>query len=378
MKEFDFDELDKAVNSLMGDIKKPEDGSPAQTATPPTDDAQSVAITPVTPPSVIAELPKTPPAPEPAASPAPVATSLSPPVVRQSGRFMDVVHPSSDMKTAPQTSTPSREGIALQPMNVGSRPNMSPASFDVVTQGGIRPAQVATPLPVVSETVTETPELPKATEPTPASSDAWASPFLPDTQVEKRPLGGSQLGGGEHGLSEAIAAELSKERTDEDDKPASNEPIPKPVAPPTEPLTREINDDKHTEPTVDSETPAKKTNDVDPQLNPEVAPAALPAELNSDLVAIESGQAGIAPTIASVDGSTSTSMLASSSIPPQYSEQPSTGDASHTPIYDNEAVHQPLAHPAKKKKGWLLIVLIVIILLVGSGLGAAAYFLGLL
>jgi hypothetical protein len=71
-------------------------------------------------------------------------------------------------------------------------------------------------------------------------------------------------------------------------------------------------------------------------------------------------------------------MLAASSIPTQYSEQPSTGDASHTPIYDNEATHQPLAHPAKKKKGWLLIVFIVAILAIGGGLGAAAYFLHLI
>jgi len=378
MKEFDFDELDKAVNSLMGDIKKPEESTPVSApTTPPTEATQPTAVPSPTPvPAAPIVEPKPATTPPPASLPIPDSTaSLFP---RQGGRFMDVVHPSSDMKTATPTPAPSREGIAKQPLTVTSRPAAPTTTFDVVTPSARSPREappaelVATPESSPSEPSSLTPTLP------PAPSDAWSSPFLPDAQVEKRPLGGSPSTASETGLSEAIAAELSKGLSGESEPSTSLEPTPATPSPaPVEIVSEETKDDGAAKPAPESSEPSKKKGDVDLQLSPEAAPA-LPAELNSDLVAIESGQAstpiGGSP---SVDSSPA-AMLAASSIPTQYSEQPSTGDASHTPIYDNEATHQPLAHPAEKKKSWLLIIAIVAILVVGGALGAAAYFLHLI
>lgn len=360
MKEFDFDELDKAVNSLMGDIKKPEE-------TP------STVVVPSPAPAPAAPAEPKPPTPPSSSLPTPDTTASL--VPRQGGRFMDVVHPSSDMKTATPTPAPSREGIAKQPLTVASRSAAPATTFvDVVAPSSARPPRETPPAEPSAA-----PESSQSEPSSPAPSDAWSSPFLPDTQVEKRPLGGSPLTGGETGLSEAIAAELSKGSSGESEPSTSPEPIPAPASPEVvETVVEEAKDDGAAAPTPESSEPSKKKGDIDLQLSPEVAPASLPAELNSDLVAIESGQAstpiGGSPSV----GSSPAAMLAASSIPTQYSEQPSTGDATHTPIYDNEATHEPLAHPAKKKKGWLLIVAIVAILAVGGGLGAAAYFLHLI
>lgn len=377
MKEFDFDELDKAVNSLMGDIKKPEESAPVGAPTaPPTEAIQPVAApspTPVPPAPIVEPKPTTTPPPAPLPTPD-TAASLVP---RQGGRFMDVVHPSSDMKTATPTPAPSREGVAKQPLTVASRPAAPSTTFDVVAPAA-RPERETPPAAPTAPSESSPTETESSSMPSPTPSDAWSSPFLPDAQVEKRPLGGSLSAASETGLSEAIAAELSKGSPGESEPSTSPEPIPTPSSSaPAEVVPDETKDDGATKPAPESSEPSKKKGDVDLQLSPEAAPA-LPAELNSDLVAIESGQAstpiGGSPSI----DSSPAAMLAASSIPTQYSEQPSTGDASHTPIYDNEAAHQPLAHPAKKKKSWLLIVAIVAILAVGGALGAVAYFLHLI
>lgn len=115
MNDIDFDELDKAVSSALGP------------------DATSPAVTP--------------PAPRPPA-----------------GRFMDVVHPSSEMRppTRPMTTSPMAPPAAFPP---------------VVSAPVSMPAMVA-PAPA------QVPETP-----------ALESPFLPDAKVEKRPLGSMESTG---------------------------------------------------------------------------------------------------------------------------------------------------------------------------------------
>jgi len=109
MKDLDFDELDRAVNSAIN----PQPTAPAE----PEALAEPVAAAPAQ-------------VPEPAPQPAPVVeTSSSPPVTptpspaarRSGGRFMDVVHPSSDMRAknaatpAPPAPRPSEATIPSAP-----------------------------------------------------------------------------------------------------------------------------------------------------------------------------------------------------------------------------------------------------------------------
>jgi len=129
MNDIDFDELDRAVNSL----------SSGASPTP----VQQPAVTSSNPPVV----------------PQPVNSAPTPAPTASSGRFMDVVHPSSDMRPV---SIPQRQADPT------SRPIVTPPS-----------ATIAPPQPVAPNPVT----IPK-----PDTSGA-PSPFLADTKVEKRPLG---------------------------------------------------------------------------------------------------------------------------------------------------------------------------------------------
>ncbi len=148
MGDIDFDELDKAVTSVMG---------PADETKTSLDDAVQPVDTSVSAPTQLAEPPVAAPepvvaAPAPVVVPEPVAVQdlVAPPVSNPSvprpaggGMFMDVKHPSSNMATVTGT-TP-----ASSAPDIGVSGNNSAPVQDVV-----------------------------------------ASPFLPNAQVAKRPLGG--------------------------------------------------------------------------------------------------------------------------------------------------------------------------------------------
>jgi len=376
MKEFDFEELDKAVNSLMGDVKTTEPVSVASVppAASPTPEPVTNSPQPAEPTPALPVKDTTPMPPETLSPPArPVLVSP-----RQSGRFMDVVHPSADMKTAPvaPVSTPSREGITVQPpTRVQETAPVGRPVVDIMAPSSVKPPQ-----PNLEPDKTPEPATPpvETISAPPAAAEPWSSPFLPDAQVEKRPLGSTSPSSPSLDLSQQLAAELSKDHIPATSTAVVGEETPQKDS---SVLTEKLNTQAD-EKVAESD---KKPKD-DEQLAPEVA--RLPAELNSDLVAIESGQVTpneLEPTTGSSSSKTASPSIGSlagramntASIPQQYSEQPSSGDESHTPIYDNEAAHQPLAHPTKKKSGWLWVIFIVVILVIGAALGGAAYYFGL-
>lgn len=402
MKDLDFDELDRAVNSLMSNVPKEE---PAK-----DDDIKTVTLPSSGETTPHAEATSAP-SPQPADMPKPT-TPVTPPVprassvaARRSGRFMDVMHPSATTKKSePAAKSVSRQGATVEPTSNLTAP--TPPVKDTVSNDTPAPAlsEVATPPAPTPQPITATshqpqpksdwpdpldfqsgeqaqavkPEETETTEPVKQSADPdliakqeddtpLSSPFLPDAKVEKRPLGGA---------------------------PASQEA-------PTIPITPQGKED------LTSHDP----NDQLPASPSDIEPP-LPEELQKDLVAIESGahqteESKTEPTEPAVpdsepdtaigeadepaDQKVSTPETASEkpdetpqkptgpvSIPQQYKEEPSTGDKESGAIYDTDAYHQPLAHPAKKKSGWLLIVWIVLILVVGAGAGAALYFSGII
>lgn len=324
MKEFDFDELDKAVSSLMGDVP----AAPTDTSDTP---APPVSSKPAALPTNQPTLEQTVDTPS-----APVAAK--PPATKRAGRFMDVVHPSSDMKTPSQ---PRREGVAITPPT-------APA-----------PEETSTQEPKVSAPEVQ-PEDSLLPEP-----DSLATPFLPDAKVEKRPLGSAGPS-----LDEQMAHELSNHKE----------------TPPAHILVEStsISDEKQTitEPAV--VVSSKDETNADTQKPAEPDNIALPPELDGDLVAIEAGEkTGLTNTPEteqqpqkSDTANLATSATASSqgSITQQYTEKPSSGDESHAAIFDSIADHPPLAHPKKQKSGWLWVLVIVILLTVGAAAGGAVYF----
>jgi hypothetical protein len=285
VQDIDFDELDRAVSSASG-------------STPPADTTSSDSVT-VTNRST----------PRPDATPAPAAR-------RSSGRFMDVVHPSSDMRsstTEPERSVP-RESDAEKPEEKPvERTSDWPDPLDFHGFNADEPEKVEeapTPEPALVE-----PEPPQPLE----------SPFLSDTKVEKRPLGAFSTtetpatDESDTLLLEAPDEELLTAKTEEKVEEA---PTPEPVV----------------EEAVEEETP-----------QPVIEPTPEPTPIQE----VPQG-----PT----------------SITQQYKEQPSTVDQPSGAIFDTEMYHQPLTHTPKKKSGALVIVWILALILVGAGAGAAVYF----
>jgi hypothetical protein len=381
VKELDFDELDRAVNSLMSNAPKTPDAAMepeekvvdiSSSTTPTSPPAPSVAHTGTPPPAS-----PVPPAP----SSSPLSTSLP---SRRGGRFMDVVHPSSDMKKS-EPARPSRQGITIAPRpTFDAAKTAAPTSTEKATDGEEKEKLIqATSAPVPealiedhvsaqsdwpdpldvagyqhdhdtsSENAAPDAKTPEAHESpsllTQKPADVpLTSPFLPDAKVEKRPLGGADL------------PEVSE---------------------PEEP-------DRISVGNAGMSKTKDDPNDQLPALPKDVEPV-LPEELHSDLVEVESDTttSGIPKT----EGMTPTGLppeppivdekpvsTGPTSIPQQYQEEPTSGDKDSGAIYDTNTYHQPLAHPGKKKSGWLWVVWIVIILLIGAGAGAALYFFGII
>lgn len=352
MKELDFDELDKAVNSLMSNVPKdaPQKEVDTTVTIPPSTDTQPVGPTPSVPTPVATPVES----PRSAAATGSLAS-------RRGGRFMDMVHPSAEMKKPERAAKPvSRQGVTVAPTSSASS-----------TESAL-PAQENEP--VVAEMPAHTDPLPSPHQPTATSdwpdplelaakkdeklelspvqpdekaeelaeSTPLTSPFLPNTKVEKRPLG----------------------------SPAANDSSePSIIGTGKEDLTVDNPDDQLPPAPSEPEQP-------------------LPEELQGDLVAIESGAAkestGEAPKPhLSIDEKPAEEKKPEEkppapsgpvSIPKQYKEEPSSGDQENGAIYDTDTYHQPLAHPAKKKPGWIVVLWIVLILAVGASAGAALFF----
>lgn len=362
MKDIDFDELDKAVNSLMatapeapaasGDDVKPETTLDVSSPTPTISTATPTPVPSAVPSAQTpTELSETIPVTTSAATPAPSAPVT--PAVKRSGRFMDMVHTSSDMKPRPVSPTPSREGLSITPRTGSVAPTPAPdQSVPEPSAPTSSPVESTTPQvmpdPIELSGTLGAPE----PEPTPAPSDeptvptpavAAESPFIADAKVEKRPLNP------EVSAANSIDAQLANElKADQPDEPT--EPAP----------TDEATDE--------------------PPATPQVP------ELSSDLVAIESNDKIEEPVVtqatdtkdAASDVDTPTVPLGATSIAKQYKSQPSTGDQSHAAIYDASQYPEPVTHPAKKKSGWLWVLWVVLLLGVGAGAAVLLYSMGII
>ncbi len=162
MKDFDFDELDRAVSSaLSGNSKGPSSASvsPAQSRST----APSSTVT--TAPTGETVLTLEGVAPEPFLGVAPEPKAETPVARRPTGRFMDIVHTSSDMRP---TAGPVARPVSPTPM----------APVQPVAEGSTTENEVLAAVPEA---------------PVEEGAAPLESPFLPDAKVEKRPLGGPAL-----------------------------------------------------------------------------------------------------------------------------------------------------------------------------------------
>lgn len=172
MQDIDFDELDRAVTSASG------------RSTPAVETPSSDTV-----PVTVQSSPR-------------AEASATPAARRSSGRFMDVVHPSSDMRS----STPERSAQRPPEDKPAERTTDWPDPLDFHGFTGEEPAT-----PAVEPTVEPAEDASAAT--------SLESPFLSGTKVEKRPLGAFST------------ADLPEPETSEKDEPLLLEPSDEPLLP---------------------------------------------------------------------------------------------------------------------------------------------------
>jgi len=302
MSDFDFEELDKAVNgALQSDSDAPKD-TPAKVGEP-TPIAE--ATTPLVPGA-----PKTAPAAR-----------------RSAGRFMDVVHPSSDMRSAPTAFTPPATPTEPTTPEV-SRGDESSAS----------------------DTLEDSLDTPVG-----AWSKPLESPFLADAKVEKRPLGG---------LVPEFTQELLDAPEEELKLEAPDEPLLEASYP--DPIDFAAQSTTTSEQVENTEVTALEVVEVEPTSAPIIG------EMDTQEVE-ETPIVEQAPTPDPVATQEVEVPTGPASITQQYTEQPSANQQSGS-IYDTENYHQPLAHNAKKRSGAWVILWIFLLVILGAGAGVAFYF----
>jgi hypothetical protein len=384
MQDIDFDELDRAVSSVLGVSGQPAVATaapaPKPVFTPAPAPALSVSVAPKPEPVTsqptftpafdsvpeeerdidldLAPVPFQVPTPEPAVkptvtrSPSNPASNVHAPAV-SAPRPVSTVHSEPDQPVAEPAETieslPSSEPQpAFTPIKPETLAPVTPPQtkrsngrfMDVVhpssAMRGAQTAQGFTQPPAVAPAspVQTAPELPVAEpafemmtfEETDIHETApLETPFLSDAKVEKRPLG-------------AFSA------AEEDQV---EEPVVKAKPPMFEPAL-EISEE--------ALIGATETADTDPKA---LQPLEMPVQKET-------------PAVASAPAEVTRPYAAS--ITQQYTEQLSSEPEASGSIFDTEAYHQPLAHPKKKTSGLLIVVWILGLLVVGAGIGVAAWY----
>lgn len=360
MKELDFDELDRAVNSLMTKTDEPQLSSQdeAQTTSLSTGDIIPESLDDVAPASNTSELATTSPS---------LAT-------KRSGRFMDMMPASATTKTS-RPIKPSHTGPVLKPINDVVNPEPTNPSLELDQQA--QPSILSETEPSTTDnvvahswpdpidvheqqtTVVDEPSGAEVAAPTdeakpvieaeqPSTLAATDSPFLTDAKVEKRPLDALAPLNGSDGEAVPVETDIEAQTT--------------PQVMPAE-LGEEL---------LAIESDSRLTEEAEPaEAVQEKAAVRKNTPVESDTVSLAT------PETKTIDDRPETKpTVGAMSINQQYKVAESTRDQSHTALYDNAA--EPLQHPPKQKSTWPIILLILLLILVGAGGAAALYFLKLI
>lgn len=327
MTEFDFDELDRAVNNLMSDVdtSKRSEGfdDPEEKTLELVDTQDQQPVTPVTPV---------------------VTAPVQPLAAKRRGRFMDVVRPAS----SPNAAMPvKREPVVIQPeVEIAPAPVESNDVPDqtVAAETSETAAIDEYHAPEQQESVAGSTDQPSEegdhsedTQPIDGQESGehdtdlpMESPFLADAKVEKRPLGSPT----EDANNTYAAAPDDSEATPSE---AAEEITVAEIAP--EELAPDVM-------SIEADTVAQ----------PEVE------------VAQETEQIPTAQPPVAQDTTTPTDIV------PQYKEAIAQDSEPTGAMFDTAAYHQPLEHPAKKHSGWGIVVWVLVLLIVGAVAGAAYFY----
>ena len=392
MTDIDFDELDRAVNSLMQQHKE---------SNPESEDQSSQQVTGQLLGSVNAVENNSPaPSPKPnltmqnnSSSATPPASNTQTPVQsvpaikRSSGRFMDVVHPSSDMiNNHPPKFRTSRTGVSVNPTN----------SANLNTETTVAQQDYRPPVPEQPETNSvenNTPaELPNQIDNSDTTNQSPApleSPFVEGAVVEKRPLGAvndpeENSDDKEILVKQTAIQPLHDIEIDQPEPQAEAETTTEDTATPAE-----DSNDKGLAPELSSDLMALESTDPSETIDQtEDAPIEetldLPTENSADYSYQSSDTSSfrINTEIDSQMTETVKSAPAKSpnpitptigDIPQQYTADPDS-EPEPVPMFEAASQSPELSHKEKKKSGWLTVLLILLFLIIGAAGGAAAWY----
>lgn len=374
MKEIDFDELDRAVSSLMGDVKT--DGNPDKDPATGEPFEKVIELD-----DLKVSVPEGPAESLGASGAIPVAKPPAP-AIKRSGRFMDVVHPSSDMMKPSSMGSVSRQGNnIIPPVPRTSETVDEPISLAEPVDEAEQKDQIFMPQTEKTIAAPENIEVEEQQKPT---SDSWPDPIdlatdekEPDTDFSAQLL--DILGD----VGDSSKESDSSVRVD--DEPESEFPQSSPFLSDAKVEKRPLGGYQ-----TDAELPSDGVavnvaieDDTSAQIAVELN---LPAELGADIMAVEAAQSGAEepkPTVEPVElaqptptqepNAHETVDKSSGSISQQYKEEPSSDNGETGAIYDTATYHKALEHPAKKKSGWSVVLWILGLILLG-GIGGVAYF----
>ena len=370
MQDIDFDELDRAVSSLISATPAANTDEGAIAPTNEVSDTNFNAIPVVNP----ALTPNPVATPEPTlvpvnVNPAPVAQTPSTLVQNRPnlGRAMDFVRPSNATPAVPRQSV-TISPISLTELPPSTNPFAKAAATPNPEQPTIEPVVEPVPIPEPVAVPAQNPivnNIPiggAITDPTLNVSEAPESPFIVDAKVEKRPLGA---------FSEGAAKEE-----------VTNTPMPTYSAA-INPLG---NLNEESEISTDMPLPAELQNNLleiesldmaaqptmpNPVTTDPAAPAAespateVPVNVDISTTLQAASPAATAPVTQQPNMATS--------IPQQY---PASSDAAALKtgaIFDTSIYHNGAnIKPPKKSNAWIWILTIVLVL-IGATIGVAVY-----
>lgn len=379
MKDIDFDELDRAVSSVLGQQ------GPAEVTASTT---QAVATEEPLETKTVSET-GTPVATSAEQAQASPATPLA---IKRRGKFMDVMHPSADMTSAaPATPVkPPRTSPVLQPLSTDVAPETS--SVDTVESStdtgiveptakvdeshaliGAEPAPVENLLPehvaADSEDMAEAsdvtaPESSETITPAEQGSSDTSTDQIQDEPVESLYVDPIELAQADEPAKEAETAENPESVAIAADTEQPATPFLADAQVDKRPLGAFGDTETAASETPTPESPEQPSVPVDAQASPAVP---LPRELQPDVVQVESASAQ--------EAETSPVPLASG----VKSDQEDDGRVEGHPLFDTSTYHEPIAAVhGKGLPGWMKwLIGLLLCLALGAGVGYFLFTAGL-
>ena len=383
MKDIDFDELDRAVSSVLGQQGTKDDAATV---------SQTVTVAPdETTETLSSELSAAAEAENSSEPSSPAATPLA---VKRRGKFMDVMHPSADMTSATPAAPvkPLRANPVLQPLSSEVTPEAaSEAVADTETVEptaeldeshaliGAEPAPVEHLLPEHSGGTTSTAEQTDAVDATvekevvsSETQDAPGEPVQSEEAAEPvKSLYVDPLELSAKTDEQQPDIETVSTSTDESDETSATPPATTPVEPSGTPFLSDAQVDKRplgafgeTDAVTDAETAMpEQTPAADAQASPAVP---LPRELQPDVVEVESS---------AQEAEASPAPFASGVKAPDADD----GRVEGHPLFDTSTYHEPIAAVhGKGMPGWAKwLIGLLICLALGAGVGYFLFTAGL-